>query len=313
MRSTSTALSLALSLPLSLSLSLALPLLALAQDDALARGRAARERGEHAEALAAFAEAWTAGAAPIARAEMALEELALGRYVLAETHATEALAFAADPALAPVAEALAAARDAAGAHLGSLEIACPAGCTISVDGTALGVAPLPHLVRVEAGTHALHGELAGHEPADASVDVAAGALARATLEPRWIDDRPILERTGEAGEGQRIAGWTAVALGGAALVIGAVALGVELDRDAFLRSEACAPGAPTESREGRCPDAASTRATYTDVARALLLSGAVLGIGGLVLLLTAPSSDPQGASARCAPSFAPGLVCQVAF
>ncbi len=67
-----------------------------------------------------------------------------------------------------------------------------------------------------------------------------------------------------------------------------------------------------ESRETRCPDAASTRGTYTDVARALLLSAAVFGLAGIVLVLTAPS-DPQGTSARCAPSLAPGFACQVTF
>lgn len=284
---------------------------ARAQDDPLALGRAAREAGDHAAALAAFSSAWDASAAPIARAEMASEELALGRFVLAETHASEALAFATDPEIAARAADISATRDAAAAHLGSVEIRCPAGFALSVDDAPVGTSPLPHLVRLEAGHHVVRASRDDYEPAMAEVDVAARSVARASLEPVWIDDRPILER-GATGEGQRIAGWTSLIAGGVALAVGAVALGVELDRDAYLRSDACTPTSPLESRESRCPDAASIRGTYVDVARVLFVSAAVLGLAGVILLVTAPS-DPTAVQARCAPSPAPGFVCQVTF
>ncbi len=285
---------------------------ARAQESALASGRSARAAGDHAAALADFTSAWDATAAPIARAEMASEELALGRFALAETHASEALAFADDPEIAARATSITETRDTAAAHLGSVEVRCALGCVISIDGERVGTTPLPHLVRAEAGAHAVHAELSGYLPADTRVDVSVGAVARATLDPVWIDDRPILERIGGTGDGQRIAGWIAVSAGGIALVIGAVALGVELDHDASLRSDACAPASPAESRESRCPDAASSRATYTDVARALLVSAAVLGVAGIVLLLTAPSA-PASPSLSCAPTLAPGFACQGTF
>lgn len=299
-------------LALALALAAALPALARAQADLLATGRAARAAGDHAAALAAFDAAWQATTAPIARAEMAIEELALGRFALAETHATEALAFASDPEVAARASELAAVRDAAGSHLGSLDVGGPLGATIAIDGVVAGTIPLAHLIRLEAGTHALHVTLTGFEPADAVVEITAGTSGRTVVRLTPFDERPILERTGETGDGQRIAGWAGLAAGGVALVIGGVALGVELDRDAFLRSDACAPISPGETRESRCADAASTRATYTDVARAMLLAGAVLGIAGVVLLLTAPS-EPTGVAARCVPSMAPGVVCEIVF
>ncbi|MFO0686763.1 MAG: PEGA domain-containing protein [Sandaracinus sp.] len=287
-----------------------LPLRARAQDDPLAQGRAARDAGDHAAALAAFTRAWEAGAAPIARAEMAREELALGAYALAETHAAEALALGGED-VAAMTDALAAVQADAAAHLGSIEIRCEGGCAIAVDGTPVGTTPLAHLIRIEPGTHVVEARRDGHEDAHAEVRVEALAVARVALSPTWIDTRPILERGG-TGDGQRIAGGVILGAGGVALVIGLVALGVELDRDAFLRSDACAPSSATEPREARCPDAASTRGTYTDVARAMLLSGAALAAAGVVLLLTAPS-DPAAPALACAPTLGPGLACRLRF
>lgn len=279
--------------------------------DGLTTGRAAREAGDHAAALTAFTTVWESSAAPLARAEMAIEELALGRFALAETHATEALSFASDPLVTAMTAQLTETRDAAASHLGSVEVRCPAGCVISLDRVPTGATPLAHLLRIEAGTHAIHAELEGYEPADTSVDVTAGSVVRVTLAPVWIDTRPILERGN--GDGQRIAGWIAVVAAGVALVIGSVALGVQLDRDSFLLGDACTPSSMMETRESHCPGAASTRATYTDVSRAMFVSAAVLGLAGVVFLLTAPTSDPLATSARCAPSVAPGFVCQVTF
>lgn len=279
---------------------------ARAQDDPLAAGRAARDAGDHAAALASFTRAWESAAAPLARAEMAREELALERWALAETHASEALALG-GPEITALASELAAVRDAAAAHLGSIEVRCEGGCAIEIDGASAGTTPLPHLVRATPGDHVVRARREGYDPAETSVHVEATEIARVTLAPTWIDTRPILERGG-TGDGQRIAGATILGAGGVALVIGLVALGVELDRDAFLRSEACTPASPTESRETHCPDAASTRSTYTDVARAMLITGAALGAAGLVLWLTAPS-DPAAPAVACAPTLGPGLAC----
>jgi hypothetical protein len=283
---------------------------AAAQRAELEAGLRARAAGDHEAALAAFSSAWDTTAAPIARAEMAIEELALGRYVLAETHASEALVFSADPAIAARVDELSATRDTAAAHLGSIEVRCPEGFAIRVDGEPVGTSPLTHLARVEVGRHTVEATRAAYEPARVELEVSSGALARATLAPVWIDDRPLLARSG--GEGQRIAGWTLVGAGAIALVVASIALGVELDRDAYLRTDACTPTSPLESRESRCPDAASLRASYTDVTRALFVSAAVLGLAGILLVVTAPS-DPSATSARCAPSLAPGFVCQVTF
>ncbi len=288
---------------------LSFALRAQAQDDALERGRVAQAAGDHVAALAAFTDAWDRTAAPIARARMAIEALALERFALAETYANEALAFSADPDIAALTATLASVRDAAASHLGNLEVRCTPRCLISVDGSVVGAAPLPHLLRVTLGTHAVHAELADAHPAEASVDVTASAVARVTLEPEHIDTRPILERDGN-GEGARIGGWSSLAAGGVALVIASVALGIELDRDSVLRSDACTPATTMDTRESTCPDAASTRGTYTDVARVLFVTAAVFAAAGLILLLTAPSA-PASPSVACMPAL--GIVCQARF
>ena len=282
---------------------------AQAQDDALARGLASSETGDHAAALAAFTDAWDRTAAPIARAHMAIEALALDRFALAETYASEALAFTGDTDVAAMSAELASVRDAAASHLGNLEVRCTAACLISVDGSVVGTTPLPHLLRVALGAHAVHAELPGAHPADASVEVSASGVARVTLAPEHIDTRPILERDGN-GEGARIAGGSVLAAGGVALVIASVALGIELDRDSVLRSDACTPATAMDTRESTCPDAASTRGTYTDVARVMFVSAAVLAAAGLILILTAPSA-PASPSVACVPAL--GIVCQARF
>jgi hypothetical protein len=278
----------------------------------LERGRAARASGDHVAALAAFSAAWTSTTAPVARAEMAIEELALGHYVLAEAHAIDALAFTSDAQVSALAETLAHTRDEAATHLGSVEVVCPEGCVLTIDGAPAGTTPLAHLLRAAVGAHSVHAELEDYSPADASFEVAAGAVARVTLAPVYIDDRPILQRTGGTGDGERIAGIVGMAVGGASLVVGAIALGIELDRDGYIHSGACAPTMMNETREQVCPDAASLRNTYTDVARNMLLLGGALLVTGLVFYLVAPS-DPVTPTVACAPSLSPGVVCEGRF
>lgn len=299
---------------LALALALLVSAHAAAQDDPLAAGRAAQTAGDHAAALARFTDAWTSAPTAIARGEMAIEALALHEWLLAETYANEALGLPVDEAFAARRTAVEAARDAAVQHLGSLEAQCTPGCDVRVDGASVGTAPIAHLVRLAEGEHRVEGVLPDAEPAASTVVIVAGEVARVRLAPVPLDHRPILERTGSEGDGQRIGGVIGLAVGGALLVVGGVALGVELAADATLRSSACAPTAPMESREQHCPGAAAERATYTDLARGTLLGGAVLAVAGLVFFLTAPSEpEPTASAVRCAPTLAPGFACEGRF
>jgi hypothetical protein len=168
-----------------------------------------------------------------------------------------------DPILALHAAEIDAALASARANLGSLDVHCPRGATISVDGLERGLDPLDRPLRLGVGTHSVRCALADHAPAESTVTIEAGALASATLAPTPIDRRPVLERVGSPGEAQRIVGITALALGGVSVAVGVGTLLAGLD--------------------ARAPD----RESYFDVARGTLIAGGVLVVAGLVLVLTA--------------------------
>jgi hypothetical protein len=188
-----------------------------------------------------------AGRGHWAEAEALLESARLLDDPILALHATE------------IDEALAGAR----ANLGSLEVDCPRGATISVDGLERGLDPLERPLRLAIGPHTARCTLPDHEPAEGPVTLEAGALASITLAPTPIDRRPVLERVGSPGEAQRIVGITALSLGGVSVAVGLSTLFVGLDTHA--------------------PD----RESYFDVARGTLIAGGVLVVAGLVLVLTA--------------------------
>lgn len=75
---------------------IAAPQLALGQaqspDQLIEAGVAARRGGDDERALVLFTQAWASGHSPRARAQMGLAEQALGKFVDAEAHLSEALA-----------------------------------------------------------------------------------------------------------------------------------------------------------------------------------------------------------------------------
>jgi hypothetical protein len=260
---------------------------AAAQDaDELAMGRDARASGDHDAALAHFTAAWDHDASATARAEMGLEELALGRFASAETHLTEALALGASTELAARVEEIEAAQREAASHLGSLDIACPSGCEVRLDGELVGLAPLGRLVRAAAGAHVVLGTLADHRDASASIEVAPGAVTRVELSPVLIDRRPILERIGPAAFFP--VGVATLSVGLASVAVGGVLIGVAVDR-------------------GASPDASS----YWTGAIATLIVGGVLSVVGAVFLGLA--SAAPSSTVACSPAYELGASCALTF
>lgn len=169
-----------------------------------------------------------------------------------------------DPILAARALEIDAALASARTQLGSVEVRCtPAGATIAVDGEDRGLAPLDRPLRLTRGPHTLTCHAPDHVSAEQPIEVQAGALTVSELHAQPIDRRPVLERVGDPGEGQRVVGISVLSLGGVSLAVG---LGTLLG--AFDASG---------------PD----RETLFDVARATLIAGGVAVLTGLVLVLTA--------------------------
>ena len=106
-------------------------------------------------------------------------EQALGLWVEAEAHITEALADPTDPGVQKNENALRAARDYVEARLGSIEVwGKPAGARVNIDGDFVGVLPLAKPTRAVVGQRKLVVEAAGYQPERRTIEVSAGALIR---------------------------------------------------------------------------------------------------------------------------------------
>jgi hypothetical protein len=158
---------------------------AQADDDALIhQGVELRKQGQNAEALAAFQRADAAHPSPRAKAQIALAEQALGRWVEAEVGLLAVLDLDVenDPWIErnrePLESALATIRD----HLGTLEIESNVeGATIVVNGTPVGTSPLPSAVRVVAGTAQIEVQAQGYGPMQRAIDVPPRSSVKAAI------------------------------------------------------------------------------------------------------------------------------------
>jgi hypothetical protein len=159
---------------------------ALAQsedDEALIHyGVELRKQGRNAEALAEFQRADESHPSSRAKAQIALAEQALGRWVNAEAGLIAVLADANDAWIArnrqPLEDALTTIQD----HLGSLEIDSNAdGATIIVNGAVVGTSPLPGAVRVVAGTAQIEVQAQGYGAMKREIDVPPRSSVKATI------------------------------------------------------------------------------------------------------------------------------------
>ena len=100
----------------------------------------------------------------------------------------------------------------------------PAGAAISIDGAAVGTSPVT--VEVEPGSRALRAELDGHEPQATTIEAVRGVeeawSPRLAPVPAPVVPRPDPEENGPTrpGRGLRIAGWTTLGVGIAAVAAG---------------------------------------------------------------------------------------------
>jgi hypothetical protein len=169
----------------------------------------------------------------------------------------------------------------------------PSELALSIDGqpvptTAIGkprlVNPGPH--RVEARATA--------RQTSASVTLAAGKEASVLLDfapppipgPGPVEAPPHAAQEG-AGSTQRTLGWVALGAGGVGLALGAVTGSLALGKHKSLEDAGCS--------ETHCPydkrDEVKSLDTLRLVSTVGFIAGGVLAVGGVSLLLTAPSSE----------------------
>jgi hypothetical protein len=147
-----------------------------------------RKQGSDAAALAKFEAAYAAGKAPKARAQMALAEQALGRWVDAERHLLEALAVADDPWIGKQRATLEESLSEIRKHLGKIEVVgAPDGAEIVVSGNVAGVAPLASPLRVEVGSYTIEAKKPGYYPGVRVITVESDGTSRCDLAMKPIE------------------------------------------------------------------------------------------------------------------------------
>lgn len=287
---------------------------ARADDDAetlIARGVELREKGKDDEALVVFKQAYAKTPSPRARAQVALAEQALGMWVAAETDLVAALASEADPWIAKNRAALDGALGVIRRHIGSLEVRGADGAEIRVDGVLVGVASAGTPLRVEAGRRTVEVRSKGHHPTTRAVEVPAGGVARETvsLVAMSKDDANLAANGGGSGPGggnamrvdddpgraQRVLGWAFVGVGGALLATGAV--GLLIRKNIVDDYNVNCPGLGA-AQPADCEDKVDSSRTWNTVSIVSLVAGGVFAIGGVALMVTAPSAPAKSASFR---------------
>jgi len=276
-------------------------------DELIDRGIDLREENRDADALALFERAHQLSPTPRALAQIALAEQALGRWLAAERHMSDALGLT-DPWIeerrAPLERALEATRR----HLGRVEVTGGVpGAEVVVNGRSAGALPLDGPITVEAGTVVLEVRAAGYLAIQRSIQVAAGSLAREdiTLQRRNDADQTEEQVSGSTGSiDQRgddrptadhstllISGGVSLGVGGVGMVLFATLAGLSLAEYQQVEERCGAARACVES------DASALRgfSIGADVSLTFGIAALVTGIVLVVIAGVRGESAPERA------------------
>lgn len=337
-------------LPIRVALAAAGEASASGQEDALIKhGLELREKHDDAGALGEFQRAYRLESGGQALAQVALAEQALGRWVDAETHLTEALRHGDDRWIARNDNLLRQSLFTIQGHTGSLEITGPvAGAEILINNDSVGTFPMPPVL-VPAGSVALEVRARGYLPVVRTVVIPARGLARESIvlvaapvappidvAPPKIAPAPGSETdaagvptisTQHEAPAPAEAGWRGRTTAGVAIVAGGVAslgLGIAYQvvreqRAGAFNSHDCGVTGGMVTGPTDCPS------RYEDIngAQKLAIGGfvgaAVLGGLGTYLILSGGSSSSDAATAhaglrlRCLPATGFGVTCAARF
>ena len=152
------------------------------ENASIRKGLELRQKGQDEEALKEFRHAYELSKSSRALAQIALAEQALGRWMEAESHLTEALTHTEESWIGRNKKHLDQALNDIQGHLGSLELSGETKeGTVKVDGVQVATLPLKAPLRVPAGSIALEVEAPGFLPIGRTVVVPARGLAREPL------------------------------------------------------------------------------------------------------------------------------------
>ncbi len=279
----------------------------------LRHGIELRQQGNNAEALAEFQRAHQLANTPRTLAQVALAEQALGRWVNAEMHLREALRSANDPWITRNRAALDGALGVIAQHVGQVMVRCDVdGAELWIGERRAGALPLTAPLRVDAGEVEVSAR-SGERRVSQRTRVSAGETALVTLEfgrqeatrgqetPVTVMTPPVVPHeenvsTSRPGSTQRALGWIALVGGIAGLGVGATGTILrEQAAQSYNDNNQC-PGenAPPSVVQGPdCQGLLNDVDTYRALQLAGFVSGGVLSLTGIILLATAPSSQPR--------------------
>ena len=168
-----------------------------------------RDKGQDDAALELFRRAYKVSATGRAAAQMALAEQALGHWVDAEAHLTEALR-ADEPWIVRNKTLLTQALTDIRSHIGSLDlVGGAAGAEVVLNGQTVGTLPLGAPLRAPAGSVALEVRAPGYLPVVRNVVVPSGGTARETLSMVSLGQSPAVpESAAPVAEGAKPAATT---------------------------------------------------------------------------------------------------------
>jgi hypothetical protein len=306
------------------------------EEAALRRGFELREKGKDEAALAEFQHAYDLKKSARARAQMALAEQALGRWIDAEAHLAEALQQTGDAWIARNRTLLEPALADIRQHVGSLDLSGGTpGAEVRVNGRVAGKMPLDRPLRVEAGSVSLEVRATGYLPVVRTINVPANGLARepitlvaAVSGPPGVRAVPEMAPPAHTTGASPIKRPLGIGLGIAG--IGALGVGVgfhllresrasDFNRDCLINSMTGAiSGLPAANCQSRYDGVQQAR----NVAIAGYVAAPILlGVAAYVLF-SSRSAEPSPADHRaashplqfaCAPSAAPALTCSATF
>ena len=222
--------------------------------DTLADGQQLAALGRWEDARRAFAAAWARERSPAIAAALGHAELQLGLPVRAAEHLSLALESMsdADRGRPEVFVDLVEARRL----VGTLRISTRPGATVSLDGKAVGLAPLERPLFVDAGRHAIHVELAGFVPVERSVEAHMGDDIRTDVGLAQVAPKPLVPRAAEPAQAPTSSGknpW----LIGAGAVAGTATLAVGIGYGISPRSPATTRSITTTSTPASSPRSAA--------------------------------------------------------
>jgi hypothetical protein len=163
-----------------------------------------RRDGRDGDALPLLKQAYELGRSPRTSAQLGLVELALGYWVDADQHLTEALAAANHPWVDRNRDVLATSRAKARNHIATLTIdGRPPGAEVRVNDSPSGNLPLERPIRVPEGNVVVRVSAAGYRPEGRTVNVVGGDVQRLSFSLPPISD--LITGTGGSRPGVRTA------------------------------------------------------------------------------------------------------------